>query len=99
MTRPGLETVDWESLDFLGRRDGKAPLRAYLVTERGADLVGVELRAPSKPPSAARPGAVQRMPEHACSRSTCRRGTATPRSGVAGLRERLDQFLGQVLER
>jgi hypothetical protein len=53
MTLPGLDDLDWDALDFLGWRDAKAPLRSYLVTEHGSGLVGVELRAPGTPPSAA----------------------------------------------
>ncbi|MEV1173231.1 FBP domain-containing protein [Nonomuraea sp. NPDC049784] len=34
----------WPDLDFLGWRDPGAPERAYLVTERGGELVGVALR-------------------------------------------------------
>ncbi|WP_309072734.1 FBP domain-containing protein [Arthrobacter sp.] len=43
---PHFETLDWNNLDFLGWRDEKMPLRAYLVlpTERG--LTGILLRAP-----------------------------------------------------
>ncbi|MEV4110348.1 FBP domain-containing protein [Nonomuraea sp. NPDC049695] len=34
----------WPDLDFLGWRDPGAPERAYLVAERGGELVGVALR-------------------------------------------------------
>ncbi|WP_369198001.1 FBP domain-containing protein [Streptomyces djakartensis] len=34
----------WDDLDFLGWRDPGAPDRSYLVTERGARLVGVAMR-------------------------------------------------------
>jgi hypothetical protein len=36
--------VSWDDLDFLGWREAGAPQRAYLVTERDGDLVGVVLR-------------------------------------------------------
>ena len=41
---PNLDTLDWESLDYVGWRDAKAPLRAYLVTWRDGEPVGVALR-------------------------------------------------------
>ncbi|PZG43667.1 hypothetical protein C1I98_18075 [Spongiactinospora gelatinilytica] len=37
----------WADLDFLGWRDPSAPGRAYLVAERGDQLIGVALRATS----------------------------------------------------
>ncbi|TDC93844.1 FBP domain-containing protein [Nonomuraea deserti] len=40
----GLAGHPWPDLDFLGWRDPGAPERAYLVAERGGDLVGVTLR-------------------------------------------------------
>jgi hypothetical protein len=39
-------TLDWESLDFLGWRDGKMPLRGYLVVPGPDGLTGIMLRAP-----------------------------------------------------
>lgn len=39
-------TLDWESLDFLGWRDEKMPLRGYLVIRTAGKLVGILLRAP-----------------------------------------------------
>jgi hypothetical protein len=48
MTPPvGLAELDWESHDYLGWRDAKAPGRAYLVTPHGSDVVGLELAAPT----------------------------------------------------
>jgi hypothetical protein len=41
----GLADVDWEVREFLAWRDPKAPARAYLVTERDGQALGVELRA------------------------------------------------------
>jgi hypothetical protein len=46
MTVPPVDEVDWDNRDFLGWRDAKAPLRAYLVTDHDARLVGVSLRVP-----------------------------------------------------
>jgi hypothetical protein len=41
---PDLDEQPWEDLDYLGWRDPKAPLRAYLVTEHGGHLRGIGLR-------------------------------------------------------
>ncbi|HEY8701455.1 MAG TPA: FBP domain-containing protein [Arthrobacter sp.] len=38
--------LDWDSLDFLGWRDGKMPLRGYLVVPGPTGLTGIMLRAP-----------------------------------------------------
>lgn len=40
------DALDWGRLDFLGWRDGKMPLRGYLVVPRSEGLTGVMLRAP-----------------------------------------------------
>jgi len=40
------ESLDWDSLDFLGWRDEKMPLRGYLVVPGESGLTGVILRAP-----------------------------------------------------
>ena len=40
------DTLDWESLDFLGWRDGKMPLRGYLVLPGANRPTGIMLRAP-----------------------------------------------------
>ena len=40
------EALDWDNLDFLGWRDGKMPLRGYLIFPDGGSLTGVMLRAP-----------------------------------------------------
>jgi hypothetical protein len=40
-----LAELDWPSLDVLGWRDPKAPLRGYLVREREGELLGIALRA------------------------------------------------------
>ena len=37
--------LDWASLELLGWRDPKAPLRGYLVVDTGAGPVGVAVRA------------------------------------------------------
>jgi hypothetical protein len=41
----GNSEPDWANLDFLGWRDPKAPLRAFLVVPHGASIVGLALRA------------------------------------------------------
>jgi len=43
---PGLDRLDWASLDFLGWRDPRTPKRAYLVLPHGDRTVGLALRAP-----------------------------------------------------
>ncbi|KRE89252.1 MULTISPECIES: FBP domain-containing protein [unclassified Arthrobacter] len=40
------DSLDWDSLDFLGWRDGKMPLRGYLVVPGSKGLTGIMLRAP-----------------------------------------------------
>lgn len=40
------DTLDWDSLDFLGWRDAKMPLRGYLVVPVPRGLTGIMLRAP-----------------------------------------------------
>jgi hypothetical protein len=40
-----LEARQWTSLDFLGWRDAKAPLRGYVVYPLAGEVVGVILRA------------------------------------------------------
>jgi hypothetical protein len=61
----------WDDLDFLGWRDGGAPDRSYLVTERDGRLLGVSLRFP--PPQR---GFLQRSMCALCL-------TAHPRGGVS----------------
>ncbi|MBT2533713.1 FBP domain-containing protein [Arthrobacter sp. ISL-48] len=39
-------TLDWDTLDFLGWRDDKMPLRGYLVVPGPKGLTGIMLRAP-----------------------------------------------------
>lgn len=41
----GLADLDWGSLEFLGWRDPRAPLRGYLVSWHGQRPVGILLRA------------------------------------------------------
>jgi hypothetical protein len=41
---PDLDDQPWPDLDYLGWRDPKAPLRAYLVTEHEHGLRGIGLR-------------------------------------------------------
>ncbi|MFC9693353.1 FBP domain-containing protein [Kribbella sp. NPDC056951] len=48
---PGFTELPWESLDYLGWRDPKAPNRGYLVVRRDAGVTGIALntQATSKP--------------------------------------------------
>jgi hypothetical protein len=41
-----LDSQDWNSLDFLGWRDEKMPLRGYLVVPSPKGVTGIMLRAP-----------------------------------------------------
>jgi hypothetical protein len=41
-----LDSQDWDSLDFLGWRDEKMPLRGYLVVPGPKSVTGIMLRAP-----------------------------------------------------
>ncbi|MHA7247971.1 FBP domain-containing protein [Arthrobacter tecti] len=43
---PNFDSLDWENLDFLGWRDGKMPLRAYVIVPTEHGLTGLLLRAP-----------------------------------------------------
>jgi hypothetical protein len=40
------DALEWASLDFLGWRDNKMPLRGYLVVPGPTGLTGIMLRAP-----------------------------------------------------
>jgi hypothetical protein len=42
---PGFAELDWSTLELLGWRDPKAPLRGYLVLERDGRTTGIALRA------------------------------------------------------
>lgn len=44
-TLPDLDGLDWERLDYLGWRDRKAPLSAYVVLELDGEPTGVLLRS------------------------------------------------------
>ncbi|MCB5281477.1 FBP domain-containing protein [Arthrobacter sp. AL08] len=44
------DALDWESLDFLGWRDGKMPLRGYLVLPGPQGPAGIMFRAPEGGP-------------------------------------------------
>lgn len=48
-TLPDLDTVRWDELEYLGWRDPKRELEAYVVTEVDDELVGIALR--TQPPS------------------------------------------------
>ena len=47
-TLPDLDAVAWDRLDYLGWRDRRAPLAAYVVVELDDEPVGVLLRATDK---------------------------------------------------
>lgn len=47
-TLPDLDAVAWDRIDYLGWRDRKAPLSAYVVVELEGQPVGVLLRATEK---------------------------------------------------
>lgn len=47
-TLPDLDALAWDKLDYLGWRDRKAPLSAYVVVEVDDEPVGVLLRATDK---------------------------------------------------
>ena len=44
------DALEWESMDFLGWRDNKMPLRGYLVVPGPMGLTGITLRAPEGGP-------------------------------------------------
>ncbi|MFS0704620.1 FBP domain-containing protein [Cellulomonas sp. 179-A 9B4 NHS] len=44
-TLPDLDALDWDRLDYLGWRDRKAPLAAYVVLEVDGEPTGVLLRS------------------------------------------------------
>ncbi|MCC2316221.1 FBP domain-containing protein [Cellulomonas xiejunii] len=48
-TLPDLSALDWDRLDYLGWRDRRAPLSAYVVLELDAGPTGVLLRAADAP--------------------------------------------------
>ncbi|UFU02001.1 FBP domain-containing protein [Ruania suaedae] len=45
---PDLAALDWERLDYLGWRDPKAPLNAYVALELDGEPIAIALRAPEK---------------------------------------------------
>jgi hypothetical protein len=47
-TLPDLDAVAWDTIDYLGWRDRRAPLAAYVVVEVDDEPVGVLLRATDK---------------------------------------------------
>jgi len=51
---PDLATLPWERLDYVGWRDRKAPLAAYVVLELDGEPTGVLLRAGTAPASGVR---------------------------------------------
>lgn len=48
-TLPDLSTLAWDRLDYLGWRDRRAPLSAYVVLELEGEPTGVLLRATEPP--------------------------------------------------
>lgn len=55
---PDLGTLDWANLEYLGWRDRKAPLAAYVVLELDGEPTGVLLRSAEKSPGLVRRKAV-----------------------------------------
>lgn len=53
-TLPDLSDLPWDQLDYLGWRDRKAPLSAYVVLELSGEPTGVLLRASSTSPGLTR---------------------------------------------
>lgn len=53
-TLPDLSAVPWDSLDYLGWQDRRAPLSAYVVVELDGAPTGVLLRASAAPASGLR---------------------------------------------
>lgn len=51
---PDLADLPWDRLDYLGWRDRKAPMSAYVVLELGGAPAGVLLRASAAPASGVR---------------------------------------------
>ncbi len=47
-TLPDLDAVAWDTVDYLGWRDRRAPLSAYVVVPVGGEPVGVLLRSGDK---------------------------------------------------
>ncbi|WP_028267671.1 FBP domain-containing protein [Arthrobacter sp. MA-N2] len=43
-------SLDWDTLEFLGWRDEKMPMRGYLVVPHDGNLIGIMLRAPEGGP-------------------------------------------------
>ncbi|GAA4425920.1 FBP domain-containing protein [Georgenia halophila] len=55
---PALDALDWDRLEYLGWRDRKAPLAAYVVVEVDGEPVGVRLRSADAKTNRRRPNAV-----------------------------------------
>lgn len=86
MTPPrDLSGLDWDSLEFLGWRDAKAPLRGYVVRWRDGRPVGLLLRAAESRVKRAAPGMCQlcrsSRPSDLISLFTARRTGPSGRNG------------------
>jgi hypothetical protein len=77
------DALEWDSLDFLGWRDHKMPLRGYLVVPGPGGLTGIMLRAPE--------GAAKKNRSVLCELCVLRQ--------IDGLQARTAQFLGRVQAR
>lgn len=86
MTVPDLSAVDWDSRQYLGWRDTKAPLRAYLVRVRPEGVVGIAVRAPELP--------VRRTAQCSLCHSVHRANVALFTARLAGAAGRNDNSVG-----
>ena len=84
-TLPDLSELPWDSLDYLGWQDRKAPLSAYVVLDLDGVPTGVLLRASAAPPSGVRRSALcswcQDVSSARASLYVARRGGASGRDG------------------
>jgi len=90
-----LAGLPWADLDFLGWRDRGAPQLAYLVAERGGQLTGVTLRAPT----AGKRSFTARSMCSLCLTTRTASGVAlmTADEKIARMLANLDAFLEKVL--
>lgn len=77
-----LDVAGWEHLDYLGWIDPAAPERAYLVTEFGAEPVGVMMRLPKGRPIRGRRGLCNLCRTQQPATNTVM--MVAPRAGAAG---------------
>ncbi|WP_369140411.1 FBP domain-containing protein [Modestobacter versicolor] len=84
-TVPDLDPLDWGRLDYLGWRDRRAPLAAYVVVELDEEPTGVLLRAAAAPASGRRRRAMcswcRDLSTVEASLYVARRGGASGRAG------------------